>query len=864
MKVLVIGGVAAGTKAAAKCKRENREAEVTIITKGEDISYAGCGLPYYVGGLIESRDELIVNTLRKYEGLTGVTVHTGVEAEKIDFVSQKVLARRVSSGESMEYPYDKLIIAVGASPVVPPIPGSSLPGVFTMRTPDDAIALRNYIQEKNCKKAVVAGGGFIGLEIAENLKAQGLRVTVVDLAPQIMPGVLDREMADYVKKQIKQSGISVYTDVKVEEIEGTDAPVAVRTDAGAFQADVVVMSVGIRPNTAFLKDSGLAMERGVILVDEKMATSVVNVYAAGDCCMVKNRITGMTQWSPMGSTANYAGRTLAQGLNGKNKSYAGCLGTGVVKLPGINAGRTGLGEKQALDAGYLAETVLAVVDDKAHYYPDADSFVIKMIADKVTHRVLGVQAVGAGAVDKIVDIAVTGISLGAKVEDFENMDMAYAPPFSTAIHPFVQVCYIMENKLAGEFETITPAAYKEGAAEGYQVIDVQPEAKIPGAAWVDLSKVNGPLEGFGKEDRLLLVCAKGKRGYFLQNRLKAYGYTKTKVLEGGAYFNEVKVSGAKSTVSPADVTRVKALGCLQDKNHPDRFNVRVITRNGKITAKEQQCIAEAAELYGSGEVTMTTRLTLEIQGVPYDKIEDVREYLMRAGLETGGTGSKVRPVVSCKGTTCQYGLIDTFGLSEEIHERFYKGFHDVKLPHKFKIAVGGCPNNCVKPDLNDLGVVGQRVPVVDESLCRGCKVCQVENSCPLKDARVVETDGVRKLRIDKSMCNHCGRCVGKCPFGAVKEAETGYRIYIGGRWGKKVAHGKMLDKIFTDKEEVLEVIEKAILFFRDEGITGERFADTIDRLGFAYVQDKLMSDELLERKEEVIKAQKHLVGGATC
>ena len=161
-------------------------------------------------------------------------------------------------------------------------------------------------------------------------------------------------------------------------------------------------------------------------------------------------------------------------------------------------------------------------------------------------------------------------------------------------------------------------------------------------------------------------------------------------------------------------------------------------------------------------------------------------------------------------------------------------------------------------------VVGQRVPVVDESLCRGCKICQVENNCPLKDAKVEEVNGERKLKIDKTLCNHCGRCIGKCPFGAVKEAETGYRIYIGGRWGKKIAHGKALDKIFTDKEEVLQVIEKAILFFRDEGITGERFADTIDRLGFSYVQDKLMSDELLERKEEVIKAQKHLVGGATC
>ena len=188
----------------------------------------------------------------------------------------------------------------------------------------------------------------------------------------------------------------------------------------------------------------------------------------------------------------------------------------------------------------------------------------------------------------------------------------------------------------------------------------------------------------------------------------------------------------------------------------------------------------------------------------------------------------------------------------------------MKLPHKFKIAVGGCPNNCVKPDLNDLGVIGQRVPVVDESLCRGCKICQVESGCPLKDAKVEEVNDERKLKIDKAACNHCGRCIGKCPFGAVREAETGYRIYIGGRWGKRVAHGQALEKIFTDKEEVMQVIEKAILFFRDEGITGERFADTIDRLGFSYVQDKLMSDELLRRKEEVIRAQKHLVGGATC
>ena len=217
-------------------------------------------------------------------------------------------------------------------------------------------------------------------------------------------------------------------------------------------------------------------------------------------------------------------------------------------------------------------------------------------------------------------------------------------------------------------------------------------------------------------------------------------------------------------------------------------------------------------------------------------------------------------MVSCKGTTCQYGLIDTFELSEEIHQLFYKGYREVKLPHKFKIAVGGCPNNCVKPDLNDLGIIGQKVPEVNLEKCRGCKKCQIVENCPIHVPQVA--DG--KVLIDPEKCNHCGRCVGKCPFHAVDSYTSGYRIYIGGRWGKHVAQGRYLDKIFTDKQEVLAVVEKAILLFREQGITGERFSDTIARLGFENVQEQLLSNDLLERKEENIKAQKHLVGGATC
>ena len=313
------------------------------------------------------------------------------------------------------------------------------------------------------------------------------------------------------------------------------------------------------------------------------------------------------------------------------------------------------------------------------------------------------------------------------------------------------------------------------------------------------------------------------------------------------------------TISAEEIKRVKGLGFLNNKG-TDLFNGRVITVNGKITAAQAKVIAEAAEKFGNGDVEFTTRLTVEVRGIHLDNIEPFREYIAREGLQTGGTGSVVRPVVSCKGTTCQYGLYDTFALSEKIHERFYLGYRTVKLPHKFKIATGGCPNNCVKPDLNDLGIVGQLVPNFDEDMCNGCKKCKIEKTCPMKAATV--EDGV--LEINKDVCNNCGRCIGQCPFDAIEEGTPGYKIYIGGRWGKKVAQGQPLSKIFTSEEEVLDVVEKAILLFREQGKTGERFADTIARIGFEEVEKQLLSNEILERKQEILDAKLHLAGGASC
>lgn len=858
MNVLIIGAVAAGTKAAAKLMREDPSASVTVLTRDETISHAACALPYYVGDVIADPAALTVNTPQRFEALTGAQVHTGMEATALDAGAKMIQARDVKTGQTHSYFYDKLVLAVGARAIVPNIPGAGLQGVFTLRTPQDAVALRGYIAQYQAQHALVAGGGFIGLETAENLKKLGLDVTVAEGADQILPDALDSEMAAHVQKHLAQKGIHVITGAPVQALEGETRVLAAQAGGQRIAAQVVVLCTGIEPNTGFLKNSGLAMTRGLIHTDCQMRTNLKDVYAAGDCALVQNRITQKPQWSPMGSSANLEGRLLAKDIGGTAQAFPGVLGTGVVQLPGMNIGRTGLTEKAARAAGYDIDTALTVTEDKMPAYPGSSLFFIKLIAQRETGRLLGLQVLGAGAVDKMVDIAVAGISLGASLSDFETMDFAYAPPFSSAVSPFVQAVHVLENKRSGALVSMTPAQYAAGMAKGYRVVDVNSQPTIRGAFFVALESVNGPVDGLDPNEKLLLVCRRGRRAYFLQSRLRRYGYANTVVLEGATLFNDVSIPGA--ALSPDQIAQVKALGFLFDKNTADCFNGRVITRNGKITAQQADIIAQAARRFGSGAITMTTRLTMEIQGVPYDNIEPLRAFLAENGLETGGTGSKVRPVVSCKGTTCQYGLIDTFALSEQIHERFYKGYHDVKLPHKFKIAVGGCPNNCVKPDLNDLGIVGQKIPRIDTDLCRGCKVCQIERACPMKAAQVQNG----KLIVNPEICNNCGRCVGKCPFKAVEQYRSGYSIYLGGRWGKKVARGKRLETVFTSEQEVLDVIEKAILLFRDQGKTGERFSDTITRLGFENVQKQLMGDELLLHKAENLDAQKHLKGGATC
>lgn len=537
MNVLVIGGVAAGTKTAAKLKRENRDFNVTLITKGENISYAGCGLPYYVGGVIEDKSDLIVNTPKSFSELTQVEVKTSVEALEIDRDKKIVKAFDIQNKEEIIFNYDKLVIATGSDPIKPPIEGIDLEGVYYMRTPDDAIAVREVVETNNVKRAVVVGGGFIGLEVAENLHEMGVKTTLVEAMDHIMPG-FDDEVSSYVENELIENGIMVLTGERLISIEGDEKVSKVRTDKRAMKADMIVMSVGIRANSNIAETCGLELEANkTIKVNEYMQTNDENIYAVGDCVTVKNILSGKPAWSPMGSSANKEGRCLAKTLAGKKTEFNGVLGTGIVKLLNLNAARTGLTEKEALNLGYNVESVLVPIDDKAHYYPDSKMIIIKLISDKDNKKVLGAQVFGEGNVDKHIDVISTAITFNATINDLQNLDLAYAPPFSTAIHPVGHAANVLLNKIDGDVKTLRYEEFLNNQ-ENYKLADVNKTPQLEGVTYIDLTQLNGKIDGFELDDKILLVCARGKRAYLAYNRMKYFGYKDVQILEGGLALNK--------------------------------------------------------------------------------------------------------------------------------------------------------------------------------------------------------------------------------------------------------------------------------------------------------------------------------------
>lgn len=546
-RLIVIGAVAAGTKAASKAKRDDPNMEVAVFTKERYISYAGCGLPYYIGGIIKEKQELLARSPEDFKIEQGIDIFIEHEVKKIDADAKIVTVEDLRNGGIKKIPYDKLIIATGASPIVPPFENINLQNIFTLRSISDAFAIRELLDSGGIKKAVVVGGGFIGLEVAENLKHCGLEVTIVELMPHILPP-FDEEIALYAEKHMTDKGVGILTGEKVTGFAGNDGKVAiVKTSAGDIEADLVILSIGVRPNTGIAVEAGIGLGvNGAIKVNEYMETNKKDIYAAGDCAENINLITGKSAWYPMGSTANKTGRiagynaALGKEQEGLRESLQGVLGTTIVKLFDVNAAKTGLTERDAVKEGYYAVSVLVPSNDKAHYYPGYKKIITKLVVEGKTHAVLGAQIIGEGVVDKPIDTIAAAITLGARIEDLAKLDLAYAPPFSMAMSSTILSANVLMNKLSGRVKTVKASEVGEMIKSGSaNILDVREEEEffvsaIPGASNIPMDQLESRLEEIDRnKETIILVCKVGKRAFLSYLKLQRLGFTNLRILEGG-------------------------------------------------------------------------------------------------------------------------------------------------------------------------------------------------------------------------------------------------------------------------------------------------------------------------------------------
>jgi NADPH-dependent 2,4-dienoyl-CoA reductase/sulfur reductase-like enzyme/rhodanese-related sulfurtransferase len=545
LRIIVIGANAAGAKAACKAKRINPEAEVTLIDRGNFISYGACGIPYFVADEVKDVKDLmktpvgVVRDVNFFKKVKGVDVITGTEAVNIDRPAKKVSLIEMATARSYSMDYDRLVIATGSSPVIPPLANIDLENIFTVKSIEDAELLKERATAG--KSACIIGGGLIGMEMAEALLARGLKVTVVEMRDQLLPGILDPEMAMLVEKHVRQNNVAIMTSCRVTGFGGCGIVETVFTDQGELQADMVVLAVGVKPNVKLAADAGLIIGfSGAIDVDERMRTSDDLIYACGDCCEAINLITSRQVYIPLGSTANKQGRVAGINAADGRANFHGIIGTCMVKVFSLNVGKTGLTEAEAIATGKNVVTVLSPFPDKAHYFPGAKPIAIKLVADRIKGTIIGMQAVGEGNVDKRVDVTATAITFKATVADLSQLDLGYAPPYSAAMDNLIVAADIMKNKLAGHGRGISPMEVKEKIDRGddFILLDVRSpaehaEVSIEGAQLIPLGMLREKLDTLPKDKEIIAFCKISLRGYEAQKILDAAGFTNTGFMDGG-------------------------------------------------------------------------------------------------------------------------------------------------------------------------------------------------------------------------------------------------------------------------------------------------------------------------------------------
>lgn len=535
-EILIIGGVAAGATAAARARRLDGEANITIIEAGDDVSFANCGLPYYIGGDVKNRSDLILASPETFQDQYRVRVKTGTQAISIDRNKKRVTVRTRPKGKEEKLSYDRLILAQGGKPIVPPLPGVEQDNVLQLWTLDDMDAINSSIETRSPKSAVVVGGGFIGLEMVEALLKRGLEVSLVEMAPQIMPN-LEAEFAGALTKELQDFGVSLYLGKSMTGIEGSRLSL---DDGSKLDADLVIMSVGVRPTLQLAKDSGLEIgQAGGLLVNEMLQTSDEAIFAAGDMCEVRHRINGRQVRIPLAGPANRQGRIAAENALGGSRPYKGAGGTSVVKLLRKTAGSTGLSLKAAKEAGFSAQAVVVHKTSHTAYYPGADKVSLMLIFDGESKAVLGAQAFGSVGVDKRIDVIATAIAGGLSIEDLQDLDLAYAPPFNSPNGPVNMAAFTAENHASGFSPSVLAQDFEVFVLEHQPIaLDLRDpisyqKAKLHGSTNLSQNLLRENMKRLPKGEAIVLISEDGQKGHVALRMLKAEGFEKVYNLSGG-------------------------------------------------------------------------------------------------------------------------------------------------------------------------------------------------------------------------------------------------------------------------------------------------------------------------------------------
>lgn len=547
-RVVIVGGVAAGMKTAARLRRLDAEAEIIVLERGPQLSYGACGFPYFISGEVKSMDSFdhtpqgALRDSNYFAAVKGIDTRCGCNVQKIDRVQKCV--HYMEKGELKKLSYDVLVLATGSTPVKLPLPNADAAGIHSFWFPWDVAAVDKEIAEGNVKDVVIIGAGFIGLELAEAFVRRSLHTSVLEQQDRLLPQLLDEDMAALLLRDTKNPLLDIYLEERAGAFTVEKGRVAgVQTDKRLIPAQLVIVAVGVRPNVELAREAGLVIgPSGCIAVNEYLQTSDSAIYAGGDCAENTHRVSGAKVFVPMGSTANKHGRVIADNICGARKQYPGVLGTAACRFFEQEAGATGLNERTAQQAGIDFASVVVPGSDRLGYMPGVGRIVLKLLAEKSSGRVLGAQAVGASVVKRI-DTLAAAISLGATLEDLSGLDLAYAPPFNTPIENIATAANVLQNKLDGQLRSINPVDFeKNRTQEDYLFVDVRTPAEVAAKRIADIpSRVNLPLDTLrtadisklDKEQKIVTACQIDLRGYEAEVILRARGFRDVYSLEGG-------------------------------------------------------------------------------------------------------------------------------------------------------------------------------------------------------------------------------------------------------------------------------------------------------------------------------------------